>query len=402
VPASPASGKEQLRRNNMSRLLTRVHVSGPTSRAALTRETGLNRSTIGDLCGELEALGLVREDVGVLRGRSGRPSHVVEPRSDNAVIAVDLGVDRISVAVVGLGGEVLERRVRRHHIGEHDVEHVVESLAQMVTEVLGGREDLRCHGMGVSVPGAVRDRDGLVRFAPNLGWVDEPFTQLVSKRLGAGIPVFTGNDANLGALAEHVRGAAVGRSEVAYLSGSVGIGGGFLVNSQPMSGASGYAGEIGHMLVDSNGPACRCGNIGCWEMKIGENQILTQSGRLPGGGPAAVAEVIAAAAAGEQRATAVLDTVAEWIGVGLRGLINIFNPEVVVLGGSLAQVWEAEADQINAVLDRTRLVSPHSEVTIRAAALGQDSPLMGAAELAFAPLLADPQAVLGSEDAALV
>ena len=385
----------------MSRLLTRVHVSGPTSRAALTRETGLNRSTIGDLCGELEALGLVREDVGVLRGRSGRPSHVVEPRSDNAVIAVDLGVDRISVAVVGLGGEVLERRVRRHHIGEHDVEHVVESLAQMVTELLGVREDLRCHGMGVSVPGAVRDRDGLVRFAPNLGWVDEPFTQLLSERLGAGIPVVTGNDANLGALAEHVRGAAVGRSEVAYLSGSVGIGGGFLVNAQPMSGASGYAGEIGHMLVDSNGPACRCGNIGCWEMKIGENQILTQSGRLPGGGPAAVAEVIAAAAAGEQRATAVLDTVAEWVGVGLRGLINIFNPQVVVLGGSLAQVWEAEADQINAVLDRTRLVSPHGEVTIRAAALGQDSPLMGAAELAFAPLLADPQAVLGSEVAAL-
>jgi predicted NBD/HSP70 family sugar kinase len=296
---------------------------------------------------------------------------------------------------------VLERRVRRHHIGEHDVEHVVESLAQMVTEVLGDREDLRCHGMGVSVPGAVRGRDGLVRFAPNLGWVDEPFTELVSKRLGSAIPVFTGNDANLGALAEHVRGAAVGRSEVAYLSGSVGIGGGFLVNSQPMSGASGYAGEIGHMLVDSNGPACRCGNIGCWEMKIGENQILTQSGRLPGGGPAAVAEVIAAAAAGEQRAAAVLDTVAEWVGVGLRGLINIFNPEVVVLGGSLAQVWEAEADQINAVLDRTRLVSPHGEVTIRAAALGQDSPLMGAAELAFAPLLADPQAVLGSEVAAL-
>jgi predicted NBD/HSP70 family sugar kinase len=267
----------------------------------------------------------------------------------------------------------------------------------MVTEVLAGRDDLRCLGMGVSVPGAVRDRDGLVHFAPNLGWVDEPFTEMVGTRLGPAFPVVTGNDANLGALAEHVRGAAVGRSEVAYLSGSVGIGGGFLVNAQPMSGASGYAGEIGHILVDSNGPACRCGNIGCWEMKIGENQILTQSGRLPGGGPAAVAEVIAAAVAGEERAAAVLESVAEWIGVGLRGLINIFNPQVVVLGGSLAQVWEVEEEQIKAVLDRTRLVSPHAEVAIRAAALGQDSSLLGAAELAFAPLLADPQAVLGRE-----
>ena len=378
----------------MSRLLSRVHVSGPTSRASLTRETGLNRSTIGDLAGELTQLGLVIEGESVAVGRSGRPSHLVVPRSDNAVVAVDLGVDRIAVALVGLGGEVIERRERPHARGEHDVAHVVESLVQMVGDVLAGRDDLRCLGLGASVPGAVRARDGLVRFAPNLGWVDEPFTDLLQKRLD--MPVSTGNDANLGALAEHVRGAAVGFNEVAYLSGSVGIGGGFLVNGQPLGGANGYAGEIGHLLVDSNGPACRCGNIGCWEMKIGENQILTQSGRLPGGGPSAVAEVIAAAQAGEKRAATVLSNVAEWIGVGLRGLINIFNPEVVVLGGALAAVWDVESDHINEVLDRTRLISPHAEVVIRAAALGQDSSLLGAAELAFAPLLTDPQGLMAT------
>ena len=394
MSASPAAGREQLRRNNMSRLLSRVHVGGPTSRATLTRETGLNRSTIGDLVGELEELGLVTESNPIVGGRSGRPSHMVVPRSENATAAVDLGVDRIAVALVGLGGEVLERRERRHHRGEHDVRHVVESLVQMVTDVLAVRPDVRCLGLGASVPGAVRARDGLVRFAPNLGWVDEPFTDMLRERLD--LPVMTGNDANLGALAEHVRGAASGFSEVAYISGSVGIGGGFLVNGRPLEGASGYAGEIGHLLVDSNGPACRCGSIGCWEMKVGENQILTQSGRLPGGGPEAVAEVIAAAAAGEERAGAVLAGVAEWLGVGLRGLINIFNPEVVVLGGSLAEVWEAEREHVTEVLARARLISPHGDVTIRAAALGQDSSLLGAAEQAFAPLLADPQGVLGS------
>jgi predicted NBD/HSP70 family sugar kinase len=114
-----------------------------------------------------------------------------------------------------------------------------------------------------------------------------------------------------------------------------------------------------------------------------------------------VAEVIAAAAAGEERAATVLANVAEWVGVGLRGLINIFNPEVVVLGGSLAEVWEAELDHINEVLDRTRLISPHGEVLIRPAALGQDSSLLGAAEMAFAPLLADPQGVLASDRFAL-
>ena len=108
--------------------------------------------------------------------------------------------------------------------------------------------------------------------------------------------MFTDNDANLGVLAEHLRGAAVGHSDVAYLNGSVGIGGGFLVGGVPLSGARGYAGEVGHLLVDgSSTQQCRCGNVGCWETKVGENQLLTLAGRLPGGGPEGVDEVIAAA-----------------------------------------------------------------------------------------------------------
>ena len=198
-------GQEELRRNNLSQLLTRVHLSGPTSRAVLTRDLGLNRSTIGDLASSLEELGLITEGLPGLAGRSGRPSHVVMPRADNVVIGVDLGVDRIVVALVALGGEVLERRERAHHRGEHDVDNVIESVVQMVDDVLT-RPHLRCLGMGVAVPGAVRAADGMVRFAPNLGWIDEPFTQLLSARVG--LPVVTGNDANMGALAEHLRGAA--------------------------------------------------------------------------------------------------------------------------------------------------------------------------------------------------
>jgi predicted NBD/HSP70 family sugar kinase len=243
----------------------------------------------------------------------------------------------------------------------------------------------------VAVPGAVRTRDGSVRFAPNLGWIEEPLTEMLAQRLG--LPVATGNDANLGALAERLRGVAVGHNDVAYLSGSVGIGGGFLVGGVPLTGASGYAGEVGHLLVDSDGPRCRCGNSGCWEMKVGENELLRHAGRLPGGGPDGVAEVIVAAAAGEQRAAEALDDVADWIGVGLRAVINLFNPEIIVLGGSLAQVWRAREERVNAVLDRWTLMSPRSEVIISDAQLGADSPLVGAAELAFEPLLANPTAV---------
>jgi predicted NBD/HSP70 family sugar kinase len=210
------------------------------------------------------------------------------------------------------------------------------------------------------------------------------------------MPVMSGNDADLGVLAEHLRGAATGVNDVGYVTGSVGIGGGFLVGGVPLRGSEGYAGEVGHLLVDSNGPPCRCGGIGCWETKVGENQLLTGAGRLQGGGPTAVAEVIDAADAGDERAAASLDAVAKWTGVGLRAVVNVFNPEVIVLGGLLARTWRARAGLVDAALNRGGLISPRDRVTLRPAALGDDSPLLGAAELAFAPLLADPLATVGS------
>ena len=155
----------------------------------------------------------------------------------------------------------------------------------------------------------------------------------------------------------------------------------------PLTGARGYAGEVGHLLVDNNGDKCRCGNFGCWETKVGENHLLVNAGRLPGGGPAGVAEVIAAAASGEKRASDALDEVGYWLGIGLRAVINVFNPEIIVLGGSLAAFWEARQQKVNETLDRWALMSPRSEVIIRPSAFGPDSPWRGAAELAFAPVL---------------
>lgn len=384
-------GTEELRRANLRAILQTVHTHGPTTRAVLTKQLGLNRSTIGALTGELQSLELVSEETAAVGGRSGRPSHLVVPREDNVVVAVDVGVDRIAVALVGLGGEVLDRRNRGHQRGEHDVAHVVDAVAQMVEEVLGAAARVRCLGIGVAVPGAVRAGDGLVRFAPNLGWVDEPFTDLLAQRLGR--PVVTGNDANLGVLAEHLRGVAIGHSDVAYLNASVGIGGGFLLDGRPLGGVHGYAGEVGHMPVDSAGPICRCGAVGCWETKVGENVLLRHAGRLPGGGPPAVAEVISAAQAGDARAQAAIDDVAEWCGVGLRAIVNLFNPEIVVLGGTLAQVWRAAERQINEAMGRSSMTAPREDVHVRPAGLGGDSPLIGAAELAFAPVLDHPQAV---------
>jgi predicted NBD/HSP70 family sugar kinase len=393
--STPSGTSQDASRNaNLSALLTLVHVQGPTTRAALTTALGLNRSTIGDLTRRLEELGLVvevppgEEPVVVSGRRTGRPSLVVAPREDVTVLAVALDVDRITVAVVGLGGVVLDRRTRHHQRGEHDSARVVESVSQMCAELMALELGTRTVGVGVSVPGAVRARDGFVRFAPNLGWTDEPFTDLLAAELR--LPVVTANDADLGARAEHMRGAAVGADDVAFLSGSVGIGGGFYVGGVPLHGAIGFAGEVGHVMVDSNGDECRCGAIGCLETKVGENQLLTAAGRLPGGGPPAVAEVISAANSGDLRARDAVDHAAHWLGVGLRPVFALFNPQVVVLGGLLSQVWSARRQIVLEGLDPDSLISAHDFLDIRPSALGNDASLFGAAELAFAPLLLQP------------
>jgi predicted NBD/HSP70 family sugar kinase len=234
-----------------------------------------------------------------------------------------------------------------------------------------------------------------VRFAPNLGWTDEPFTDLLAAELG--LSVLTANDADLGARAEHMRGAARGVNDVAYLSGSVGIGGGFFVGGAPLRGAIGFAGEVGHVMVDSNGVQCRCGAIGCLETKVGENQLLTDAGRLPGGGPPAVAEVIAAADAGDHRAGEAVDHAAHWLGVGLRPVFALFNPEVVVLGGLLSQVFIARREIVLRGLDPGSLISARDLLDIRPSSLGDDASLIGAAELAFTPLLAQPGRLEGEQ-----
>lgn len=386
--------QEELRRSNCSALLTYVHHRGPTTRARLTTDLGLNRSTIGDLTGQLAEWSLVEESAPGVRaaGRSsGRPSLLVTARRQICVLAVTLDVDRIEVALVGLGGVLLERQVRVHQPGGHDVTEVVETVALLCEEILGTLSDGHCLGVGVSVPGSVRARDGMVRFAPNLGWVDAPFTELMQARLN--MPVHTGNDANLGVYAEHLRGVAVGSNDVAYVAGSVGIGGGFLVQGRMLGGDLGYAGEVGHLLVDSGGEACRCGSLGCWETKIGSNQVLVSAGRLPGGGMVALDEVIAAADAGEERAARAIDEAAHWTGYGLRSVVRLFNPHMVVLGGVLGRLYASRASQVEQALHQDSSVDLADSIELRVAALGQDAPLLGAAELAFEALLRDPSAI---------
>lgn len=389
VRGARAVRSEDVRRGNLSTLLAHLHVHGATSRSALAGRFALNRSTIGDLTAALVAAGLVREESGTATS-AGRPSNLVVPRTENIqVLAIDIGVTHLTVARVGLGGVVLGRRDLPRRKGRREVAAVLRSIGglcrELVAELPPGAALV---GAGAALPGMVRVPDGMVRQVPNLRWKDVPLGSELAGVLG--LPVVVGNDADLGALAEHVRGVAVGCDDVVYIVGHSGIGAGVFTSGMPLVGAHGYAGEVGHLPVNPQGRGCLCGRRGCWETEAGEERLLALAGRKAGGGHDAVREVIAAAAAGEPEARQALAHVAHWLGIGAACVINVFNPELVVLGGALAEVFRADPDTVHAAV-REASLAPHLEtVRLVEPRFGDDSALIGAAELAFAPLLADP------------
>jgi predicted NBD/HSP70 family sugar kinase len=384
---------ETVRRSNLSAIAHELHAGGPVSRSELGSRTGLTRSTIRALIGEFALADLVTEEPSAPLGSPGRPSSLVHPRAEAVVgLALEIAVDSLSAAVVGFGGQVLDLLRLDNPRGEMSVGRAVQMLAELTHAVRGlppQREEVV--GIGVAVVGVVRRSDGLVSMAPNLGWRDVTLGQALRRELDTLIPIFVANEADLGALAELRRGAARGHLNVIFISGEVGVGGGMIVDGRPMTGASGYSGEIGHMpLNPDTGALCRCGSVGCWETEIGEKKLLSMAGHAGEGGREAVDRVLAEARKGSAAAQAALDHVALGLGRGLAGLVNALNPELIVLGGLFGHLYEFIAQTVDSQLDRYALRASREAVKVVPAALGEDASLLGAAELALDPFLTDP------------
>lgn len=384
------TNQEAVRRHNLATVLEHVHRSGGVSRAQLTERMGLNRSTIADLVRELETLELVTQSTPEVnsgqRLGAGRPSIDVKPAPESVfVLAAEIGVDTMDVARVGLGGQPLDR-MSTTTPGDGDPERLVDTLVEMMRMMLRtARAGSRLVGVGIAVPGVVTDSDGLVRFAPNLGWHDVPLTDLVATRISDRVPVHLGNDAELGALAEHTRGAGRQYSDLIYLSCDVGIGGGVIVSGAPMRGASGYAGEVGHQPFNPAGRTCRCGNVGCWETEIGSHAVAEAVG-CPIGEMHRLPEYLQP---GNEPPEA-LRALGRSLGLGLGGLVNVFNPEVVILGGVLRWVLPLVHDDVLATMRDWALLAPAEQARIELPSLGGDSVIIGAAELGFTDVLLDP------------
>lgn len=399
-PEQSGQRSETVRRANLSAIVRQLHLRGPQSRSELVARTGLTRTAIRALIGELVAGDLVVEEPGEPDGAPGRPSPLVRPRPGAILaLALEIAVDSLGAALIGVGGETLGRIRMPRPRGHFSVDDIVADLRDLIDQLPEVRERRQqIVAVGVAVAGVVRRTDGMVSRAPNLGWHDVPLGEKLTAVLDLDVPVLVANEADLGAMAELRRGAARGADNLLLVWGEVGVGGGIIVDGVPLTGVAGYAGEVGHLPVNPEGRRCGCGSTGCWETEIGEGALLRLAGRDVDAGPEEVERVLQAAAAGDPAALGALASVGRWLGVGLAALVNVLNPRVIVLGGLLARVHPFVDRVVDAQLDAMALAGPRRVVRVAPAALGIDALTIGAAELALEPFLADPAAWLGQRD----
>lgn len=377
-PRVSGVGTDQLRRHNLSAILTLLHHNGSQPRSALTAQTGLNRSTVAALVAELVERGLVHETEPDPTNLVGRPSPTVNADQRNVAIAINPEVDAVTVAVVALGGTVVQR-VRHDTERPPTAAEAVQISAGIIEGIVAELADRsRVLGVGVAVPGLVRAGDGLVRLAPHLEWVDEPIAAMLAD--ATGLQVAVGNDARLGALVEHIYGAGRGVDDMVYLNGSPsGIGGGVITAGALLGGASGYAGEFGH--------ARGGGGDADLESLVRRSDLLAAAGRsaatpdelddlvLHSDDPGLIAVVHAQLAA---------------LAPALGDAINILNPPLIVLGGFLGAILQRDPQYLDERVAAQSLSAAYQDVRIARAALGSDLLMIGAAELTFAALIADP------------
>jgi len=382
-----------VRRQNLADVLRHVHRAGRASRAELTATTGLNRSTVAALVAELEDLGLLVEGDPLATSRVGRPSPLVTPAAEPVVLAANPEVDAVTVGVVGLSARV-DRVIRRPVERIPTPDDAVDIIADIVEELRaeGALEGRRMLGAGLAVPGLVRAEDHLVRWAPHLGWRDSRVADLVADRLG--VPCAAGNDATLGAMAEHVFGAGRGIDDLVYLNGGAsGIGGGVVLGGRIVGGMNGYAGEFGQNKPGLGDSTDRLSPDGVLEDEVSRRRLLDALG-LEHADEAELEHALLASddadvlaeVAREQRVLA----------VALSNAINVLNPSVVILGGFLAALRAADPQGLEELVRAHALEAATEGVRIVEAALGGVRLLIGAAELALAPLLADPARARGA------
>lgn len=391
-----------LREHNVSLVLEEILGSPtPISRAEVAARLGLARPTVSDLVDRLLSAGMLAELPPAPTRGAGRPAvPLVGSSAGFVAYGLEINVNHLGVCAMTLAGEVLAERtvslgLRGAGLGEV-LQALVELAEPVVTATRPGRTVV---GAGVSVPGLIRQGTGTVQLAPNLGWHGAD----VTAALGAH-PTFDdwvimiANDADLGARAElAVSGLSADTASAGsfvFLSGEVGLGGAVIIDGVPLAGQHGWAGELGHLCVDPNGPECACGANGCLEQYVGTEALLRTAGiadrRSVDGDQ--VQQLLDALADEDQQAAGAVAEAGRMLGVALAGVINLIDVDAIVLGGPLGLLHPYLVEPLRRELDRRVITAPWRELVVRPSVSGPLGAARGGALVMLDGLVADPSA----------
>jgi glucokinase-like ROK family protein len=400
-----------MRDMNLALILNTIRFRAPLSRADLAATTGLNKATVSSLVKDLLRAGWVCEGgIDNSTAEVGRPAINLEPNPEAGYfIGAEIGVNFISVIIANFAMQIVSRRYES--TGKlFNQDAILDRLLYLLGE---SREQIMrtgkpLFGIGVGVPGLVDVSTGKLIVAPNLGWHDVPLGQIIKNAFAE--PIYVANEANLAALGESYFGAGQDITYMLYVSSGIGLGGGIVANGRLEEGATGFAGEVGHMIVDRHGLRCNCGSYGCWETVAGEKALFDRVkpaihenpegllAQMTGGDPERVTLAIISRAAdkGDPAACAALQETAEWLGIGISSLINILNPQRVVFGGPLSVAHEHLLPIIKKIVQERSWKWVHEQATIVIAEFGEDASVMGGVAMVYRELLNQPRQWLNS------
>jgi len=313
------------------------------------------------------------------------------------VLAIDLGGTKIIAALISNKGQVL---AREYHLtlADEGPQSVIERILSAIDHLLGLRniDPSQLDSISIAAAGAINPEKGLVTSSPNLpGWNNVPLRDTIRRKYK--VNTFLINDANAAALGEHHFGAGKGVNNLVLLALGTGIGGGIIINGKLYSGSHGSAGEIGHMTIDINGPRCNCGNIGCLEVLASGTAVAKEAvRRIRQGERSSLTEIVEgkienitaekvsiAAQGGDSLASEVISSTAFYLGVGMVNLVNIFNPEMIIVGGGMAKMGDLLLNPAKQIVRERAFQSSAQAVRIVPAQLGDDAGVLGAAVFAF-------------------
>ena len=382
LPMTMPLNQTIVKKENKQLVLQMVRQQEPISRADIAQATGLNKGTVSTLVAELLSEELLLE-IGPGESSGGRKPVLLHfNECAGFSIGIDLGVNYLLAVLTDLKGNILLKFQEDHE--NTSPEQTIKTIIRMVHQ-LREKSPTSYYGLigiGIGVP-AIVSTDGTILHAPNLGWKHVQMNQQLMETFD--VPVWIDNEANFGVLGEQTYNTSEHQKNILYLSVGIGIGAGLILDGNLFKGMHGHAGEVGHMTMEMNGPTCRCGNLGCWELYASEQALLTHSN------PSRTLEELLKLAKNEdQQAVQQFENVARYLGAGIVSLIHTFSPNQIIIGNRLALAHNYLYQELIATVEKRMFAEQlHTEIVF--SELITDSTVLGATAFSIEQFIDDHQ-----------